>query len=288
MKEEESFNEYRRGTEVAIPGLLENTEVRTGLSLILGGGAATPLSTSNAIIFSQRNQTIDDRYPNIPALNTSAAGKTTQNPNGTLYDVIAFIPQDRSRFYRDYFAGLRLKFYYYCRPGDKQDKSPSTEGGKACQNHPDSVLPAFPGIFDITVGQNEFVTHGHLSGYVVKLDASFPLPINNVPIYIFGSVGMHAAANRNSEALVLTAPSSTKVITDPDVFPLSVTSLDNDVYTLGVGIDLSHLTSIGKWIKDRVAQQQPAAGHGAAPSSTTTNRLRAPSHQARLHRVHRR
>lgn len=314
------------GNTGGIPGVLPNTEVRTGFSAIFGGSAITPLSSSNAIIFSQRNSTIDNYYKQlnqpIPAMNTSV------NPP-VAYDVIAFVPQERSRFYRGYFAGVRFKFYYWCKkspedltggqsskaaantpaqaapvqaaapaanppaanpaPANPAPANPpaanapsapqpaaATQGpgdmSIACQNQADNVLPVFPGIFDLKVGQNEFVSGGKFRGVIVKLDASFPLPINKVPIYIFGSLAMRAARNVSSAPLIISAPTgmTAPAITDNNVFVQPVNSLDRDVYTLGLGIDLMHITSVASWVKahgQSVGQKQ--AGQTSSANGTS-------------------
>lgn len=222
---------------IDIPGIIADTSIRSGLALIFGGGAVTPLSSSNASIFSQRNATINTHFPNIPATNTSVSPAVA-------YDVIAFVPAERSRFYRSYFAGFRFKFYYF-------STSTGASKGECFEQH--CLLPVFPGLFDIKVGQNELVSGGLFRGPVIDLDATFPIPIHSIPLYVFGSLALRAGANKNAAPLLLSAPSSAKGFSDSDVFIQPVSALDRDIYNLGIAVDLLHIAPLAKWAKDHAA-----------------------------------
>jgi hypothetical protein len=156
-----------------------NTQARLSPSLILGVGVSTPFSTSSTEVSSSVTQAICDAFK-APADRTvsdanglicgvqdgKAAIKVTPNPDipedTGLRNFIDFFTPDRSRFFRRYYAGLRLKTYFfsrdvhsYCKPFESR---PGDEGNCA------APYDIFPGIIDLTFGKDEAVTAGRLSG----------------------------------------------------------------------------------------------------------------------------
>ena len=68
-------------------------------------------------------------------------------------DYVAFTPPDRQRFYRQWWAGVRVTTFDRNQPF------------------------APPSTFSIAVGQDESVTGGRWKGLVGKVDVFYPLPI---------------------------------------------------------------------------------------------------------------
>ncbi|MCA1816939.1 MAG: hypothetical protein LC746_11115 [Acidobacteria bacterium] len=193
----------------AIPSGFEKTHARFGLSFVLGGGVITPFSTQKTQQIFKVNSTITDRFPD-------AKGK----------DFIAFVSQDRSRFFRQYYGGLRLSTFYY----DVKD------------NGDEKAANRFPGTFDLTFGQNEAVTGGCLCGGVMRLEGFYPLPYAP-SFYVFGTSLTKLSKAKVSNSLILQPPDSGTVvsITSDKVFIQPITPSDRDMYRLGVGVDLIQL-----------------------------------------------
>ncbi len=191
-------------------------------SFLLSGGFVSPLSASqaNPPVYYATNQ-IQSLYPNEGwgSLGTSCA-YTSSNP--PCY--VAFVPTDRTRFYKHYEAGLRWRIY-----------------GEDFNNN---VL-RFPGILDLTVGQNEYVTAGKLNGVVVHFGGLLPVPIPKVDgIYAFGSLDseVNGPVGGGAQLLLTPVPSTANVTyLSPSVYTIPVAQPNRDRYRFGIGVDLYHL-----------------------------------------------
>ena len=200
--------------EKLFPGLFRS---RTSLSLIAAGGAITPLSFDKFVpVFYNiptANGSIDSNFRNFfPDINFD--GKTK----------VAFITPDRDRFFRQYYAGLRLKTFF------EQEN-----------------INEFPAMFDITIGQNEAITTG-LKGVILRLDGSTPLPISNTDfLYLFGSVNMKLGRKFNeSIPPFFLSPATGGNLSDNDTTVISIDRLpfqtrNRDIFRIGVGVDLFKL-----------------------------------------------
>jgi|SRR5215510_3153866 len=99
-------------------------------------------------------------------------------------DFRTFVPKDRDRFFRQYYAGFRLHSFFHNR-----------------HNIP---IQRFPAQFDLTVGQNEYVSGGHPRGAEFRIDAYFPLPFEEMRfINLYGTVILRPGAVRASNLLIL-------------------------------------------------------------------------------------
>jgi hypothetical protein len=214
-------------------------------SILFSGGFISPLSVTQAtpVVYDLTPQVYDiyGPSPTGPASPIPSTCNPSSIPPPSAACYVAFVPMDRQRFYRHYEVGFRFRTY-----------------GEDFTNH---VL-RFPGIIDLTVGQNEYVTGGGFNGIVIHFGGSLPIPIPKVEgIYAFGAID--AAINGPSGGgaqLILNAAPSTANVTylSPNVYDIPVAQPNRDRYRFGVGIDLYHLIT---------AKQQKQGA--TAPSSTS-------------------
>ena len=153
---------------------------------------------------------------------------------------VAFVLPNRSRFYRDYYAGLRLRTFYV----DSNCKDPA-QSQSGCR-----LEGIFPGTFDLRMGQDESVTQ-HFKGLVLTLAGSYPLPGTQGTVRVFGSAYLGLRRNRVSNSLILTPASTVVALDQGSVVVQPIAATDQDYFRLGLGVDLIPL--IAKW-----------AGSGAA------------------------
>jgi hypothetical protein len=184
-----------------------NPKADTRLSLIAGFGAISTLTgpPKGSPIFK------------LPAnTSTQYANFVSQYPEALTAGAthIAFVPQEQDRFYRQYFAGFRVRSYH----------------GKQ-----------FPSMFDVTFGQNSAVTEGKLRHFVLGFEGSHHIPLLKNAIYIFGSANLKVGGPKfRSTPFVLDPADATVKLSDPTVVITSRQS-NRDFYRLGFGIDLIEL-----------------------------------------------
>jgi hypothetical protein len=174
------------------------------------------------------------------------------------YTNVAFVLDNRSRFDRDYFAGLRVQTFYFagaCKGDTKSDSEQSNQGD--CK-----LVNTFPGTLDIRFGQDETVTGGYLRGIVMTLAGTYPVPYTQGAIRIFGAAYLRLHKNVNSPALALIPTNPLVAITDPSVVIQPTIATDQDYYRLGIGVDLIPLFT--KWIA-------PASGANSQSSTSQTS-----------------
>src|SRR5690348_8632269 len=178
-----------------------NTQARLGLSVIAGVGVATPFSIPDTDVTSQVNQSICDAFkaqtpdlvPGTQTAVSSAKGLVCSIPSGSntpqvvvanpAFDpnnpnaapatvnnqFISFFTPERTRFFRRYYGGLRLKTYFFS-PDVKGECDPKRK------DRCDAPYDIFPGIIDITAGQDEAVTKGKLTKVLFRIEGVYPLP----------------------------------------------------------------------------------------------------------------
>ena len=207
------------------------------LSVIAGGGAITPLSV-NQVQSAVYNvtQPIYNCFNQVnfgPPCNATNAGGFP-NANGlppecnpssspTIPCYVAFVPEGRSRFFRHYEGGFRLKIYAHDYSED-----------------PANTQLRFPGIIDLTVGQNEYVTGGIFHGPVVHIGGSLPVPRFD-GWYAFGSGDFALLKNISEPQILFTQAGGNITLATANVFVVPTPQPNRDRYMLGVGIDLYHL-----------------------------------------------
>jgi len=270
-----------------------NTQARLAPSLIVGGGMSTPFSTNNTDVYSQVNQAICDAFslinPNLPPPVTPPTVSTSRGlicgntgPTGTpanqTYIVapnpggatatkndpfVDFFTPERSRFFRKAYGGFRLKTYFFsksvkadCNPPSKRDKD---------KGDCDGLYDIFPGVIDLTVGKDEAVTAGHMSTWLFRLDAVYPLPFYQ-GIHIFASAYTALKSNNLTQPYnaysILTPVTGTN--NDFNTFRFGIQPLNRDFFQVGIGIDL-----IQVFKKASNGGQPNSAAPAPKPSSTT-------------------
>jgi hypothetical protein len=219
--------------------------VKSGASLIFGGGILTPfnsitaapefgLSSNLAQQFNQ-NASLPSVYPQLALglCNYGFTGSTCpSSPPATKPTTVAFVFPNRSRFYRSVYAGFRLRFFYF--NGNCTD-SPASAG---CQE-----ANTYPGTFDLRFGEDESVTGGHLVPLTVTVTGSFPIPGTKGALRVFGSSYLRAYGNRDTTALILVPSTNFTSLDNPAVVVQSIQRTDQDYFRLGIGLDLFPLLS---------------------------------------------
>lgn len=183
---------------------------RTHISFIGGWGAVTPIAPTQA---TQIFKTPD------PA-SSQAKRFFEKYPGATGKQFIGFTTPERDRFLRQYFGGFRFRTYRYGDDGE--------------------LLDQFPGMFDVTFGQNEAVTGGTFHKFVVGLEGFYALPFGERRfLFLFGSAKFKAGGAKTKEVpFILDTAESSVLATDPKVFLADPTPSNRDTYRLGFGVDL--------------------------------------------------
>ncbi|RXS93816.1 hypothetical protein [Silvibacterium dinghuense] len=203
----------------------------TTLSLLFSGGFNSPLSASQASppVYYATTQ-IQNQYPSSFPTGSNCAYDTTK---AVWPCYVAFIPDDRTRFYRHYEAGLRLKLY-----GEDFEHSKLR----------------YPGTLDVAFGQNEYVTGGKMHGLVLHMGGviPFPLPIPKFDaLYAFGALdselnGPMTSCTQNNtpcqQLILVPVPASSSITyLSPNVVNIPTAEPNRDRYRFGFGIDILHL-----------------------------------------------
>jgi len=181
-------------------------------SLVAGFGAITPPNPEQEVTNAKVYELSDDARSRF---GISKCDPGSSNCIDKAY--ISFIPRDRNRFFRQYYAGLRME---------------------TIPNNPEQKRA----IFDVMIGQNEAVTGGRLRGPVLRIDGFYPLSTGPDSaarfIYLFGTAHLKFARNQDRDPLILKRFDASISSSDPKFVIRSVPFDDRDSYRIGVGIDL--------------------------------------------------
>jgi hypothetical protein len=223
------FRRKSQRSQEGFPGLSANTLEKTSLSLVISGGAINPFTqTPSARFFglpkTPTGEVNEEALRQIPGLTAAAlAGK----------DTIALVTPERDRFLRQYYAGLRLKTFYYDRKSDQP-------------------INRFPAMIDILFGRNESVT-GNLKKNVFRLEGFVPLPFRDASfIYLFGTATLKLGGTpRTFLPLTLPPPpvlanGNSPSPSDPNVIVVPINRIESlrstrDFYNFGIGFNLLEL-----------------------------------------------
>lgn len=194
--------EYRlTGNAALLPSFDRRTKQKFSLSFIAGGGVITPTNSLDSL-------TVFKVFPEAEGLPPQAVGK----------DFVAFIQVDRDRFFRQYYAGIRMQTFFF--------------------NLFNMPMQRFPAQLDLTVGQNEFVTGGKLKGAVIRIEGYYPLPFEDLKfINIFGSAVLRPGHATFGTPLVLQPAPDGTVVPASNVALIALPQPNRDYYRVGFGLD---------------------------------------------------
>jgi hypothetical protein len=189
------------GNNALLPSFDRATKQKFSISLIGAFGSTTPLNPLE-------NMTTFKVFPDAPGLPPEAKGK----------EFITFVRVDRDRFFRQYYAGLRVQTFFF---------SP--------HNIP---TQRFPAQFDVTIGQNEFVTGGRFRGPVLRMEGFFPLPYERLKfINLFATAMMKPGRTKIGTPLVLEPAPEGTTVPASNVLLFALPQPNRDYYRVGFGID---------------------------------------------------
>jgi hypothetical protein len=219
--------EYRlTGNNALWPSFDRKTKQKFSLSFIGAFGSVTPVDPL------EKAPTVFKVFDAAPGLPPAAKGK----------EFVAFVPTDRDRFFRQYYAGLRVQTFFF--------------------NKYNVPMQRFPAQFDLTVGQNEFVTGGRYHGPVIRMESFFPLPYENAKfINLFASATMIPGRPTIGTPLVLQPAPDGTIVPGANVALISVPQPNRDYYRIGFGIDAIALFQ-------KLLQSKNSGGAAAATAAT--------------------
>jgi len=245
-----------------------NIDQGLSTSVYVSGGFITPLSatSNNAVEFnlpstltpSQLCQVFGGTFANnmCPVMTpTVCSGSNT--PSNTMppcTNVVAFVPADRTRFFYQYYTGIRVKTFFF------RNASSNSAIQKRCEGveKSDDICPIFPGIFEVGVGQNAAVSAGRLRGLILRAEGFYPLPFRP-ELHLFVTSWIHTGGhNVETTPVILDNTSPTVDLTAPGVFTVAVHAPNRDYYRLGMGVDLISLVKTltdNKKKQDQTKQQ---------------------------------
>lgn len=206
-----AVNQLARSAEfVTGPEFIVSETAHSALALFAGGGATGPDNPADSATVFQIPQTGSPQYATL----TRQIGAI---PAGSSY--VAFLPESNGRFSREWQAGLRLYSSY--------DSAPE------------------PGSVEFSIGQNEFITSGHLSGLVGHVAATHPFAVGaaqkKITIYLFGEAAIAYTHSPFSTPLILSPAlenGSPVPVTNSAVYAVTVAANQRDTYRFGVAMDL--------------------------------------------------
>lgn len=195
---------------------------RSSVSFIGGGSITSPLVTSQQTtqifkIPKLPNGTVNPDFARLFS-NINFEGKTN----------IAFVTPERDRFFRRWFAGMRVRHSFF-----EDEEIP---------------LDLNPAMLDITFGQDEGITK-KLTNKVMTFEGFTPFPLKAADyIYLFGgaTIRLTRKVNTNVPAFFLPSAeiinltnSNDTVIVSADTNPLTLSN--RDTFRFGIGIDVIRL-----------------------------------------------
>lgn len=192
-----------KGNNSLLPSFAGDTKQKFSLSFIGSYGFTTPTTPRESL---RRFDISDELRALLPA---ETAGKT----------VVAFVNNDRDRFFNQLYAGFRIQTFFF--------------------NRFNVPIQRFPAQFDAQFGLNSYVTGGRLNQGVIRLDGYFPLPYDRLKfINLYGTAILRPAAPRITSPLVLNENTDSSVtVPGPNVAIIPVSQFNRDYYKVGVGID---------------------------------------------------
>ncbi|MDT5272094.1 MAG: hypothetical protein QOH49_4280 [Acidobacteriota bacterium] len=222
--------EYRlTGNNALLPSFDRQTKQKFSISLIGSYGIVTPLDPL------EKAPTVFKVFEGAEGLPPAAKGK----------EFVAFVPVDRDRFYRQYFAGLRVQTFFF--------------------NKYNVPMQRFPAQFDLSVGQNEFVTGGRLHGPVIRMESFFPLPYEKAKfINLFAAAQIIPGRPNIGTPLVLQPAPADTLVPAANVALIGVPQPNRDHYRIGIGIDF--IPFFQKLVQPKTSGGSAASAGGTTPA----------------------
>ena len=225
-------------------------DTKVVLAFTLGAGFQTPLTITqnNVQEFTVPSTLSSAQLQQLFGANVPTICSTTVT-SGCI-STVAFQPPDRTHFYKQYWAGIRLKSYYYGQKGGWSNLC-TGNGNDA------GPCPIYPGTVDLTFGQNEAVSGGNLHKFLLRSDVYYPLPFNPI-FYAFFNAWIHLDRHHENpnQAPVILSPVASPPTDTSQIQFISVPTPDRDYYRVGMGIDL--VTLIHHFSQDKNKEQGTA------------------------------
>jgi hypothetical protein len=218
--------EYRlTGNNALLPSFDRQTKQKFSLSFIGSYGIVTPI----------------DPLENAPTVFKVFEGAEGLPPAAKGKEFVAFVPVDRDRFFRQYYAGLRVQTFFF--------------------NKYNVPMQRFPAQFDLSLGQNEFVTGGRLHGPVIRMESFFPLPYEPMKfINLFATAQIIPGKPKIGTPLVLQPAPADTVVPAANVALVPIPQPNRDHYRIGIGIDF--IPFFQKLLQPKTAGAQAGTGGG--------------------------
>lgn len=157
-------------------------------------------------------------------------------PTDKGYKYVSLGDPDRRRFYKSFEFGLRLKTHHF---NDCKSDAPPDCSTDRRRN--------FPGMVDLTLGQDAAITGGERRGMVGRIDGFYPLPAHSAlnAVYLFGALRVHwvDGVDAEQDPVILRAPSAAVTLPSSEVFEhvLTPDERTRDEWKFGMGVDLVRL-----------------------------------------------
>lgn len=190
------------------------------LGLIAAAGGSTPLASE------KDPQLVVYAMPPIETQNELKKRYTCTDDDFKGKNYVSFVPEDRDRFYRQYYFGIRLKTYM-------------NEAG----------ISSLPAMLDTTFGINDAASGGggrFFKKAVFRIDGFLPFKILDVPIYIFGTVVLNNSDETIRKPLILGAPVPEKPSNSNEILILTEPANNRDFFKIGIGVDLYKIFMSGQ------------------------------------------
>jgi len=178
---------------------------KNGLYFILGVKATSPISAEESLEIFEVSDDVKTEFQD-------------ENYEGKEY--VALVPPSRDKFFRQYYAGIRLKSNF--------TKKTQTENW-------------FPATLDLVYGLKDRGTKSIGKGFF-KVEVFIPIRIgNSTNVYIFSSLILKTSRTKLLDHLFLKSAPDTITYPAANVLKITFPELYRDYYKIGIGVDVLSL-----------------------------------------------
>lgn len=210
--------EFLAGLDYCLFNIKGKGRVGYSLSVMAGYGVITPTSAHESIQLFRVSPAAVDYFPG-------------QDFEGKEY--IAFVQSERSRFYRQYYGGVRLKTYFKPEVVIQKD---TRDGGNVSR----TVQTRFPAMLDVLFGYNESITPDGPWRGVIRLEGFMPLRVSHwATVYLFGTLLLKTTPTEVRTPLFLEPAPPNTPFPAANILYLSNPQVNRDFYRIGIGVDLT-------------------------------------------------